>query len=397
MEKRKRKNLELETEIIHSGYHPDPIAHSVSPPIYQTSTFAFESAEQGAALFAGKEKGFIYTRLGNPTIQALEEALATLEKGYGALATATGMAAVSTVYLTFLEKDSHLIGTSALYGPSRTIIESEFVRFGVSADFIDTSDLKEIKKRIRKNTKLLFIESPANPTMAITDIKACAELAKKHDLILVVDNTFASPVLQNPLELGADVVVHSLTKFINGHSDVVGGVIISSTPELHQRLQKVLRMHGGTMDPHQAWLILRGLRTLHLRVERAQENAKKIASWLEAHPKVAWVNYPGLKSHPQYELMKKQMKGPGSMISFGLKGGYEAGLKLINRVKLCTLAVSLGGIETLIQHPASMTHASVPKKEKDEAGITDDLIRLSVGCEASQDLIADLKQALAKC
>ncbi len=388
------KKRKLETEIIHAGYHPDPVARSVSPPIYQTSTFAFESAEQGAALFAGREKGFIYTRLGNPTILALEEALAALEKGYGALATATGMAAVSTIYLAFLEKDAHLIGTAALYGPSRTIIETEFVRFGIEADFIDTSDTAEIKKRIKKNTRLLFIESPANPTMAITDLKACAELAREHNLLLVVDNTFASPVLQNPLELGADVVMHSLTKFINGHSDVVGGAIISRSQELHKRLQKVLRLHGGTMDPHQAWLVLRGLRTLHLRVERAQENAQKIAAWLEARPEVAWVNYPGLKSHPQHELVTRQMAGPGSMISFGLKGGYEAGLKMINRVKLCTLAVSLGGIETLIQHPASMTHASVPREEKEKAGITDDLIRLSVGCENAEDLIEDLEQAL---
>jgi methionine-gamma-lyase len=233
--------------------------------------------------------------------------------------------------------------------------------------------------------------------MAITDIRACAELAKANNLILVADNTFASPVLQNPLELGADVVIHSLTKFINGHSDVVGGVIISSTQALHQRIQKVLRMHGGTMDPHQAWLVLRGLRTLSLRVEKAQDNARQLASWLESHPRVAWINYPGLESHRQYQLMEKQMRGPGSMISFGLKGGYEAGLKLINNVKLCTLAVSLGGLETLIQHPASMTHASVPKKEKEEAGITDDLIRLSVGCEAYEDLKTDLEEALSLC
>ncbi len=391
-----RTKRRLETEIIHSGYHPDPFARSVSPPIYQTSTFAFESAEQGAALFAGKEKGFIYTRLGNPTILALEQALATLENGYAALATASGMAAVSTVYLAFLEKDAHMIGTAALYGPSRTIIETEFVRYGVSADFIDTSRIEEIEKRIKENTRLLFIETPANPTMALTDIKACADLARRHNLILVVDNTFASPVLQNPLELGADVVIHSLTKFINGHSDVVGGAIVSRSEQLHNRLQKVMRMHGGTMDPHQAWLVLRGLRTLHLRVEKAQENARKIAAWLESRPEVAWVNYPGLSSHPQHRLMEEQMRGPGSMISFGLKGGYEAGLILINNVKLCTLAVSLGGIETLIQHPASMTHASVPPEEKEKAGITDDLIRLSVGCEAVEDLIADLEQALEK-
>jgi len=392
-----KDKLSLETQVIHAGYEPDKATRSVSPPIYQTSTFAFESGEQGAALFAGKEKGYIYTRLSNPTIEALEEAVASLEKGVGALATSTGMAAVSTVYFSLLEKGTHLIGTAALYGASRTIIETEFVRYGVTSDFVDTSNLDEIKKKIRKNTRLLYIESPANPTMALTDIQGCAQIAKEHGLILVVDNTFASPVLQNPLELGADIVLHSVTKFINGHTDVVGGIIISKTEELYKRLASVLHLLGGTMDPHQAWLVLRGLRTLYLRVEKAQDNAKKLADWLESQPKVAWVNYPGLPSHPQYKLMEKQMKGPGSMISFGLKGGYEAGLKLINSVRLCTLAVSLGGIETLIEHPASMTHAGVSREEKEKAGITDDLIRLSVGCEAWEDLKADLEQALSQC
>lgn len=391
------KDYKVDTEVIHAGYHPDPLTRSISPPIYQTSTFAFESAEQGAALFAGQEKGFIYTRLGNPTIEALEKAMAVLEKGAAALATSSGMAAISTVYLTFLEKDSHLLASSVLYSSSRTIVETELSRFGITADFIDTSNLDQVKSHIKKNTRLLLIESPANPTMTLTDIAACAEMAHEHGLILAVDNTFASPILQNPLELGADVVVHSVTKFINGHTDVVGGIIISNTLEHHQRLQKVLKVFGGTMDPHQAWLVLRGLRTLKLRVEKAQENAQKLAEWLSNHPKVAWVNYPGLTGHPQYHLMKKQMRGPGAMISFGLKGGYQAGLRLINSVKLCTLAVSLGGIETLIQHPASMTHSSVPKKAREESGITDDLIRLSVGCEAFEDLRDDLDQALSVC
>ncbi|MGB9836711.1 MAG: trans-sulfuration enzyme family protein [Candidatus Saccharicenans sp.] len=391
------KDYKVDTEVIHAGYHPDPLTRSISPPIYQTSTFAFESAEQGAALFAGQEKGFIYTRLGNPTIEALEKAMAVLEKGAAALATSSGMAAISTVYLTFLEKDSHLLASSVLYSSSRTIVETELSRFGITADFIDTSNLDQVKSHIKKNTRLLLIESPANPTMTLTDIAACAEMAHEHGLILAVDNTFASPILQNPLELGADVVVHSVTKFINGHTDVVGGIIISNTLEHHQRLQKLLKVFGGTMDPHQAWLVLRGLRTLKLRVEKAQENAQKLAEWLSNHPKVAWVNYPGLPGHPQYHLMKKQMRGPGAMISFGLKGGYQAGLRLINSVKLCTLAVSLGGIETLIQHPASMTHSSVPKKAREESGITDDLIRLSVGCEAFEDLRDDLDQALAGC
>jgi methionine-gamma-lyase len=392
----KHNYINAETAVIHAGQEPDPVYGGVSVPIYQSSTFAFESAEQGAARFAGREKGFIYTRIGNPTIRALEESLATLEGGFDASATATGMAAVSTVYTALLDKEAHVVGTASIYGPSRTILENEFSRFGVSADFVDTSDVRNIEKCLRPTTRILFIETPANPTLAITDIKACARLARDKGITLVVDNTFSSPLLQNPLALGADVVIHSLTKFINGHSDVVGGVIIAGEEALHQRLRKVLVLMGGTMDPHQAWLVLRGVKTLALRVERSQENAARLAPWLVAHPKVRWVNYPGLESHPQHALAKEQMRGFGSMICFGLHGGYEAGRKMINAVRLCTLAVSLGGIESLIQHPASMTHAGISKKNREMAGITDDLIRLSVGCEGIEDLRQDLAQALDK-
>jgi methionine-gamma-lyase len=382
------------TSVIHAGQEPDPVYGGVSVPIYQSSTFAFESAEQGAARFAGKEKGFIYTRIANPTVRALEESLATLEGGFDASATATGMAAVTTIYTALLDKDAHVVGTASIYGPSRTILENEFSRFGVRADFVDTSDVRNIEKCLRPETRLLFIETPSNPTLAITDIKACARLVRDKGITLVVDNTFSSPLLQNPLALGADVVIHSLTKFINGHSDVVGGIIIAREEALHQRLRKVLVLMGGTMDPHQAWLVLRGVRTLALRVDRSQENAAHLAPWLVAHPKVRWVNYPGLESHPQHALAKEQMKGFGSMICFGLHGGYEPGRKMINAVELCTLAVSLGGIESLIQHPASMTHAGLPKEHREMAGITDDLIRLSVGCEGVEDLQEDLRQAL---
>jgi methionine-gamma-lyase len=232
--------------------------------------------------------------------------------------------------------------------------------------------------------------------MALTDIQACARLAKEKGLLLIVDNTFSSPIVQKPLELGADIVIHSLTKFLNGHSDVVGGIIVSKSEDHHQRLHKVLTLMGGTMDPHQAWLILRGVKTLALRIEKSQENAMKLARFLEGHPLVSWVNYPGLESHPQHELAKRQMAGFGSMFCFGLKAGFEAGRRMINAVKLCTLAVSLGGIESLIQHPASMTHSGVPNEEKKKAGITDDLIRLSVGCEDFEDLKDDLEQALAQ-
>jgi methionine-gamma-lyase len=384
------------TNVIHAGQEPDPVYGGVSVPIYQSATFAFESAEQGAARFAGREKGFIYTRIGNPTIRALEESLSTLEGGFDASATATGMAAVSTVYTALLGQGAHVVGTASIYGPSRTVIENEFSRFGVSADFVDTSDVRNIEKCLRPETRLLFLETPSNPTLAITDIKACARLVRDKGITLVVDNTFSSPLLQNPLALGADVVVHSLTKFINGHSDVVGGVIIAREEALHQRLRKVLVLLGGTMDPHQAWLVLRGVRTLALRVDRSQENAAELAPWLAAHPKVRWVNFPGLESHPQHTLAKEQMKGFGSMICFGLHGGYESGRKMINAVELCTLAVSLGGIESLIQHPASMTHAGLPKEHREMAGITDDLVRLSVGCEGVEDLREDLRQALEK-
>ena len=391
---RKTPYLSPETTAIHAGQEPDPVYGGVSVPIYQSSTFAFASAEQGAARFAGKEAGFIYTRIGNPTIRALETSLAALEGGCDASATATGMAAVTTIYTALLDKDAHVVGTASIYGPSRTVLETEFARFGVRSDFVDTSDIRNIEKALRPETKLLFVETPANPTLALTDLKACARLAKERRVTLVVDNTFSSPLLQRPLDLGADVVMHSLTKFINGHSDVVGGAIIARDEALHKRLRKVLVMMGGTMDPHQAWLVLRGVRTLALRVEKSQANAGALAPWLAAHPKVAWVNYPGLASHPQHALAKEQMKGFGSMITFGLHGGFEAGRKMINAVELCTLAVSLGGIESLIQHPASMTHAGVSREHRSEAGITDDLIRLSVGCEGVEDIRADLAQAL---
>ncbi|MCU0244451.1 MAG: PLP-dependent aspartate aminotransferase family protein [Acidobacteria bacterium] len=388
--------LSPETTAIHAGQEPDPVYGGVSVPIYQSSTFAFASAEQGAARFAGKEAGFIYTRIGNPTIRALETSLAALEGGCDASATATGMAAVTTIYTALLDKDAHVVGTASIYGPSRTVLETEFARFGVRSDFVDTSDIRNVEKALRPGTKLLFVETPANPTLALTDLRACARIARERGIALVVDNTFSSPLLQRPLDLGADVVMHSLTKFINGHSDVVGGAIIAREEALHKRLRKVLVMMGGTMDPHQAWLVLRGVRTLALRVEKSQANAGALAPWLAAHPKVAWVNYPGLASHPQHALATEQMKGFGSMITFGLHGGYEAGRKMIDAVELCTLAVSLGGIESLIQHPASMTHAGVSRERRLEAGITDDLIRLSVGCEGVEDIRADLAQALDK-
>ncbi|MFZ5516927.1 MAG: trans-sulfuration enzyme family protein [Candidatus Zhuqueibacterota bacterium] len=393
----KKNGYRLATKAIHGGLNDElNLFGEVSVPIYQSSTFSFKSADDGADRFSGKSKGYIYTRMGNPTIRAMEDCIAELENGFGGLGTASGMAAVTTLYMTFLGKDAHVISSDAVYGPSRVVLERDFSRFGVQASFVNTSDISNIERAIQPNTKLLMVESPANPTIALTDIRACSALAKKHNITFVVDNTFCSPYLQRPLQLGADVVFHSLTKFLNGHSDIVGGIIIPGNEDLFKRIQKVLFYMGGTMDPHQAWLVLRGVRTLALRVEKSQENAMKIAQFLHDHPKVEWINYPGLPDHPQHELAKKQMDGFGSMISFGVKGGFEGGKVVMNNTHLITLAVSLGGIESLIQHPASMTHSAMSREEKDKAHITDELVRLSVGCEDYRDLIEELDSALNK-
>jgi methionine-gamma-lyase len=382
------------TKAIHFGGLKDAIFGEVSVPIFQSSTFSFPSAEEGAARFAGEKSGYIYTRMGNPTINALEECIAALENGYAGMATASGMAAITTVYLALLGQGAHLVSTDSVYGPTRMVLEKDFSRFGVEATFVDTSNLDNLKRAIRANTRMIFVETPANPTMAVTDIREAAEMAHRHDAIMVVDNTFASPYLQRPLDLGADVVVHSMTKSINGHSDVVAGMIITKNEKLYKRIKPVLNLFGGTMDPHQAWLVLRGVRTMPLRVERSQENAQKMASFLQQHPKVTWVRYPGLPDHPQHAIAKKQMDGFGSMICFGVKNGLEGGKTVMNNVRLFTLAVSLGGVESLIEHPASMTHASVPRHEREQAGIRDELVRISVGCEDFDDLRDDLNQAL---
>jgi len=389
------KNKGINTRVTHAGENPDTVHGSVGTPIYQSSTFKFQDADHGARLFGGEEKGYIYTRIGNPTINTFEEAVTLLEHGFGGIATASGMAAVSSIYMTYLGAGEHMVGTDAMYGSSRMIIEEDFIRFGVEASFVDTSNLEKVRQAMRPNTKLLYIETPANPTIKLTDIKACAEIAHEHGAILVVDNTFMSPVLQNPLELGADVVLHSITKYINGHTDVVGGVIIAKTQTDFDRIKSVVNHLGGTMDPHQSWLVLRGMRTLSLRVQRGEENAQQLAEYLESHPKIEWVRYPGLISHPQHDLAKSQMKGFGSMISFEVKGGLENGKTLLNNVTIPQLAVSLGGYESLIQHPASMTHANIPEEERLEAQITNGLVRLAVGTEDIEDLLADFEHALS--
>jgi len=391
----KTKGKGFNTKLVHAGAYEDNFG-SATVPIYQSSTFAFRNAQHGADLFSGKEKGYIYTRIGNPTINALEENIAELENGYGGIATSSGMGATNTIYMTFLEKGAHMISTASVYGPSRGVMEKHWSRFGVESSFVDTSDLHAIEDAIRPETKLLYIETPSNPTMQLSDIEACAALAHKHGIILAVDNTFSSPYLQNPLDLGADVVLHSVTKFINGHADIVGGIIVAKTKEHYDPLRNMMINLGCNMDPHQAFMVYRGVKTLSLRMDKAEKTAMDIARWLEEHPKVEWVKYPGLQSHPQYELAKKQMRGFGSMISFELKGGISAGEQLMNNVSIALLAVSLGGVESLIQHPASMTHSGISKEEQLKAGITDGLVRYSIGIEDKEDLMEDLRQALAK-
>ncbi|MGD8869322.1 MAG: PLP-dependent aspartate aminotransferase family protein [Gemmatimonadales bacterium] len=383
----------INSKLVHGSYHPDATG-AVNVPIYQSSTFAFRNAAHGAALFAGEEEGFIYTRIGNPTISALEDCVADLENGTGGVATSSGLGAVSTLYMTLLEAGAHMVSTASVYGPSRGLVEKHFSRFGVSASFVDTSNLENLRRALRSETRLVYVESPSNPAMQVTDIAGAAQIAHEHGCLLAVDNTFASPYLQKPLELGADVVLHSVTKFINGHADVVGGILVAKDEHIVERLRDVMVSMGCNMDPHQAFLVLRGLKTLGLRIERAQAGALVIAEWLEAHPKVERVRYIGLPSHPQHELARCQMRGFGSMISFELKGGLEAGRRLMNNVKLATLAVSLGGVETLIEHPASMTHAAMSKEDREAAGFPDGLVRYSVGIEDVDDLIADLDQAL---
>ncbi|MHC1707879.1 MAG: PLP-dependent aspartate aminotransferase family protein [Bacteroidales bacterium] len=386
-------DLGFNSKLIHAGGIDDQFG-SATVPIYQTSTFSFESADEGARCFSGESDGYIYTRIGNPTIDALERQIAALENGFGGIAVSSGMAAATTIYLALMSQGDHIVSTDAIYGPARNVMEKQLSRFGLESTYINTTDSNTIQQAIRPNTKILYIETPANPTMDITDLAACAEIARKNGLILVVDNTFCSPYLQNPLDLGADVVFHSMTKFINGHADIVAGIIVAKEKSLYDKLRNMMINLGCNMDPHQAYLVLRGVKTLAIRIDRAQANAFEVARYLEEHPKVAWIKYPGLASHPQYDLARKQMKGPGSMISFGLKGGFNDAKQLLDKVKLALLAVSLGGVETLIQHPASMTHSKVSAEDKQKAGITDDLIRLAVGIEDVSDIISDLENGL---
>ena len=389
------EKLDFNSRCVHSGIEENEFG-AVVPPICQTSTFKFKSVEHGASLFAGEEKGYIYTRMANPTVEAMENAIADLEGGHKALGCASGMAAIHTVFASLLSAGDHVVCSAAVYGPTTTLLNTVMKRFGVETTFVDTSYYENVLNEIKPNTKVVYVETPGNPTLCISDIEQISKIAHQHNAVVVVDNTFMSPALQNPLKLGADVVLHSLTKFLNGHADVVGGIIVVKDEKTYLHFRKTLNQIGGVIDPFNSFLVHRGLKTLAIRMEKHSENAQKIAEWLEKHPLVKGIRFPGLKSHPNYEAGLKQHSAPGGLIKFEVEGGFEAGKIFMNSLKLCTLAVSLGGVETLIQHPASMTHFSMGKEARLAGGITDGLVRLSVGIENVNDIIADLDQALEK-
>lgn len=385
------------TMSIHTGNHKNPFG-ALAVPIYQTSTFVFDSAEQGGKRFALEEEGYIYSRLGNPTTAVFEEKIAALEGGEAAVATSSGIGAITSTLWTLLKAGDHVIADKTLYGCTFAYLNHGVAKFGVEVDFIDTSDLELVRKTMKSNTRVVYLETPANPNMKVVDIKAVAEIAHTNpNTLVVVDNTFATPFCQRPLELGCDVVVHSVTKYLNGHGDVIAGVVISKKEIIDQvRLVGVKDMTGSVLGPTEAFYIIRGMKTFELRMRRHCENAMKVAEYLEAHDKIEKVYYPGLKSHDGYEVASKQMEAFGGILAFELKGGFEAGKTLLNNVKMTALAVSLGDAETLIQHPASMTHSPYTKEERLAAGITDGLVRLSVGLENIEDIIADLEYGLAQ-
>ncbi len=378
--------MEFATRAIHAGQEPDPVTGAIMTPIYQTSTYVQESP--------GKHKGYAYARGKNPTRTALEQCIASLENARHGLCFSSGMGA-SDAIIKLLNPGDEVIATYDLYGGSYRMFMQVFARMGIKFHFVDMAIAGNIIPLINKQTKMLWVETPTNPMMNIIDIEACAQIAKKNNLLLTVDNTFASPYLQNPLDLGADIVMHSVTKYLGGHSDVVMGAVCTNDDKLHEKLAFIHNACGATPGPMDSFLVLRGIKTLHVRMERHCSNGKAIANFLRSHPKVDKVYWPGFEDHPNHAVAKKQMRDFGGMISFTLKGNnLEEAFQLASKTKVFSLAESLGGVESLIGHPATMTHASIPKAEREKAGVTDSLLRLSVGIEDISDLIADLKQAL---
>lgn len=390
-----KKMQAFATRAIHAGHQKNQFG-ALNTPIYQSSTFVFDNAEQGGRRFALEEGGYIYTRLGNPTTTQTEEKLASLEGAEAAMAMSSGMGAITSAIWTLLHSGDHVIAAKTLYGCTYAFLFHGLTRFGIEVEFVDTRDPEEVRKAMRPNTKIVYLESPANPNMFLADITAISEIAHEVEgCKVIVDNTYMTPYLQRPIELGADIVVHSATKYLNGHGDVIAGFVAGTKEYIDQvRFVGVKDMTGSVQSPFDSFLVNRGMKTLPLRMEKHCENAQKVAEFLETHQAIDYVTYPGLKSFPQYELAQKQMKLPGAMIAFELKGGLEAGKKLMNSLKLCCLAVSLGDCETLVQHPASMTHSPYTPEEQQAAFITPGMVRLSIGLEDAQDIIDDLAQGL---
>jgi methionine-gamma-lyase len=384
-----------ETQCVHASLMEDANG-AVVPPIYQTSTFKFRNADHGASLFAGREKGYIYTRMANPTVEGVENAVAVLEGGYAGVGCASGMAALHLAFASVVKAGDHVICSESVYGPVVGLLKTQFGNLGVTVTFVDTSDLEAVRKAVRPETTLVHVETPGNPTLVVSDLAAIAEIAHANGAKMSVDNTFMSPILQRPLEHGADIVIHSMTKFLNGHADVVAGMVVVKDEESYGHMRRMSNAIGGTIDPFNSFLVARGIKTLAIRMKRHCENGMKVAGFLAGHSRVGRVMYPGLESDPGHEVHSRQADGPGGLISFELKGGVEAGKTLMDSVRLCVLAVSLGGVETLIQHPASMTHASMGPEARAQAGITDGLVRISVGIEDAGEIIADLEQGLGK-
>lgn len=384
------------TLCVHGSGGVDPQTGAISVPIYQSSTFAFKSAKHGAAIFAGEDNGYVYTRLGNPTQAALEREMAFLEGGEAALCFSSGMAAISGVILSLCQSGDNLVSSDTVYGGTHNLYKETLPRWNIQVKEIDATNLKNLENAIDEKTRMIFIESPANPTLSIIDIEGCANIAKKNGIPLVIDNTFATPYLQRPLEMGAQIIIHSATKYIGGHGDTVAGVVVGKKNYIDELRAKILRDIGGVISPLNAWLLLRGLKTLPVRMDRHCANALEIAKFLSLHPKINWVRYPGLSTHPQHEMAVKQMKKFGGMITFEVKGGRRAGEKLMNSVGLITLAVSLGDCDSLMEHPASMTHSTYSAEKLTEIGVSEGLIRVSVGLEDPSDIITDLKLALKK-
>lgn len=380
------KTQGIETTALHAGAVPDPVTGAILTPIYQSTTYRQEAV--------GVDKGYTYSRAGNPTVSALERRLAALEHAEFATCFSSGLSATTALFLGLLKAGDRVVVSDVCYGGTVRLLQQFFSNFGVFAEFVDTSNEEPLKTALSTPAKLVFIETPANPTLRLTDIELTSKLAKAAGAILVVDNTLSTPALQQPLDLGADVSLHSTTKFIEGHNATIGGVLITRSAELHERFDLVRKSTGTIQSPFDAWLTLQGVKTLPLRIRQHSENALQVAKFLEAHPQVTTLNYPGLESFPQHDLATRQQSSGGALISFEVKGGVEAGIAVMNSVKLCSLAENLGSAETLVTHPASMTHSAVPVEQRNAAGITDGLVRLSVGLEDPNDIIADLAQAL---